>query len=233
MIDIRPASSRFHTQLDWLDSWHSFSFGEHFDPDNRGHGLLLVSNDDTVAPGGAFLPHGHRDMEIITWVLAGRLEHADTLGNRDVIYPGLAQRMSAGTGIRHSETNPSPDEPVHFVQMWVRPDELRIDPGYQQADVADALRAGALVPVASGSHPDAAIRIHQHDATLWAGRVSPASTVVVPDGPHVHAFVAAGSGQLEQAGALGQGDAVRLTAAGALELTAGDDGAELLVWVTA
>src|SRR5262245_13161530 len=102
-IDVRRANERFHPTIDWLGSWHSCSFSSHYDPANTHHGLLLVHNDDTVAPGQGFLPHAHRDMEIVSWVLEGRLEHGDTLGNRDVIYPGLAQRMRAGTGIRHSE----------------------------------------------------------------------------------------------------------------------------------
>ena len=125
MIDIRRAATRPHTSIDWLDSWHSFSFGEHHDPKNVGHGLLIVSNDDTVAAGQGFGTHPHRDMEIVTWVLSGAVEHRDSEGNHSVIRPGLAQRMSAGTGIRHSERNPSDTEPAHFVQMWVLPDNSR------------------------------------------------------------------------------------------------------------
>src|SRR5215813_7784711 len=130
-VDIRRAATRDHTQLSWLDSWHSFSFGSHYDPDNTHHGLLLVSNDDRVRAGTGFSTHPHRDMEIVTWVLDGSLEHKDSEGNHGVIYPGLAQRMSAGTGIWHSEMNPSTAE-VHFVQMWVLPDTESIEPGYQQ-----------------------------------------------------------------------------------------------------
>ena len=145
--------SRVHTDIGWLDSWHSFSFGEHYDPDNTGHGLLIVSNDDRVAPAGGFGTHGHRDMEIVTWVLDGELEHRDSIGTHGVIYPGLAQRMSAGSGIRHSEMNHSTTAPVHFVQMWVVPDTNGIDPGYEQLDVNDRLAGGGLVAVASGSRP--------------------------------------------------------------------------------
>jgi redox-sensitive bicupin YhaK (pirin superfamily) len=134
-IDVRPAAGRPHTDIGWLDSHHSFSFGGHYDPANTHHGLLLVSNDDRVAPGTGFDTHPHRDMEIITWVLEGELEHKDTLANRGIIYPGLAQRMSAGTGIWHSEKNPSRTEPVHFVQMWVLPDREGTDPSYQQHDI--------------------------------------------------------------------------------------------------
>ena len=119
-VDVRRAAERFPTDLGWLDSKHSFSFGGHFDPDNVGHGLLIVSNDDVVAAGGGFGTHPHRDMEIVTWVLDGELEHRDSAGNEGVLYPGLAQRMSAGRGIFHSEMNHSQTEPVHFVQMWGR-----------------------------------------------------------------------------------------------------------------
>ncbi|MBA3289436.1 MAG: pirin family protein, partial [Acidimicrobiia bacterium] len=171
-VDVRRARTRFHTATDWLESWHSFSFGPHHDPDNVGHGLLLVSNDDVVAPATGFGTHGHRDMEIVTWVLAGELAHRDSTGTDDVIRPGLAQRMSAGTGIRHSETNPSPDTSVHFVQMWVPPSESGIEPGYEQLDIADHLAAGGLVTVASGRTDDAAITIHQRDATLHVARLA-------------------------------------------------------------
>jgi quercetin 2,3-dioxygenase len=230
--DVRPADSRFHTRIDWLDSWHSFSFGHHHDPANVHHGLLLVSNDDRVAPGAGFGTHPHRDMEIVTWVLDGALEHADTLGNRGVIRPGLAQRMSAGRGIMHSEMNHSTTLPVHFVQMWVLPDTAGIDPGYEQADISAALDAGELVPVASGSEVDAAVRIQQRDATLWAVRLGPGGAVEVPDGPFAHVFVALGDVELEGAGPLSSGDAARLTAAGTPTLTGGVGGAEVLVWVT-
>src|SRR3954451_9026696 len=122
-IEIRPAATRGHTDLGWLDSRHSFSFGSYDDGGtSAGHGLLLVSNDDRVAPGAGFGTHAHRDMEIVTWVLSGRLAHRDSEGNTGELYPGLAQRMTAGRGIRHSEMNASETEPVHFVQMWVLPD---------------------------------------------------------------------------------------------------------------
>ena len=234
-VDVRPAGSRFHTQLGWLDSWHSFSFGHHADPTNVGHGLLLVSNDDVVAPATGFGAHPHRDMEIVTWVLEGRLEHRDSEGNVGELYPGLAQRMSAGTGIRHSEMNPDPDVPVRLVQMWVRPDTLGVAPSYEQLDVVDRLSGGGLVAVASGDpEVDGAIRIHQRDATMWVARLDTGATVELPSAPHVHLFVATGSLRLvEPAVALDRGDAVRLTDAGALGLTAEQDGTEIIVWETA
>ena len=232
-IDIRRAGDRFVTRIGWLDSKHSFNFGPHFDPTNTGHGLLLVNNDDIVRAGTGFDTHAHRDMEIITWVLSGELEHKDSEHNHGIIFPGLAQRMSAGTGIRHSEKNASADTDVHFVQMWVPPDTESIDPGYEQLDINDELRKGGLVPIASGKGHDAAISIHQRDAVLWGGRLRAGETVTVPDDVHVHVFVPIGSATLEQAGSLDTGDAARLTDAGGLELTAGAEGAEVLIWATA
>jgi quercetin 2,3-dioxygenase len=232
-LDVRRADTRPHTRAGWLDSHHSFSFGPHYDPENLGHGLLLVNNDDIVLPGNGFSTHPHRDMEIVTWVLSGRLEHNDTLGNQGEIYPGLAQRMSAGTGIWHSEMNPSGAEAVHFVQMWVVPDTESASPGYQQLDINDELARGELVPIASGRGHESAISIRQRGAVLWGARLPAGRTVKVPDDRHVHLFVADGSADLEGAGVLSQGDAVRLVGAGEPELTAGPEGAEVLVWATA
>jgi redox-sensitive bicupin YhaK (pirin superfamily) len=232
-IDVRRAGTRPHTRIGWLDSRHSFSFGRHYDPANTGHGLLLVSNDDRVAAGTGFSTHPHQDMEIVTWVLSGRLEHKDSEGNHGELYPGLAQRMSAGTGIWHSEMNPSRGEDVHFVQMWVPPDTERIDPSYQQRDINTDLDRGGLQPIASGRGHDAAISIRQRDAVLWGGRLKAAEAVAVPDARHVHLFVALGEAELEGAGPLAEGDAVRLIAADSLVLTAGPTGAEVLIWATA
>ena len=232
-IDIRRSADRPHTRIGWLDSRHSFSFGHHYDPANTHHGLLLVSNDDRVAAGSGFTTHPHRDMEIVTWVLEGELEHKDTLGTSDIIYPGLAQRMTAGRGIWHSEMNPSRHADVHFIQMWVLPDGEGVDPGYQQLDINAELAKGGLVPVASGRGHDSAIAIRQKGAALWAARLGPSEAVKVPDAAHAHVFVAAGSAALEGAGSLDEGDAVRLAGAGAPILTAGPAGAEILIWETA
>jgi quercetin 2,3-dioxygenase len=230
-IDVRPAGERFHTSMGWLDSWHSFSFSGHYDPANTHHGLLLVNNDDTVAPGAGFPTHAHRDMEIVTWVLSGELEHRDSEGNQGVIRPGLAQRMSAGRGIRHSEMNASTTMPVHFVQMWVLPDTEGVEPGYEQVDVSDRLDGGGLVKVAAGDGTGA-VRIHQPAAALWVAQLSPGDRVTVPASPHTHVFVARGSGELEGVASLSRGDAVRLADAADHDLEAGDDGAEILVWTT-
>lgn len=232
-IQIHRADRRFHTRAGWLDSRHSFSFGPHYDPANQHHGLLLVSNDDRVAPGTGFDTHPHKDMEIVTWVLAGELEHKDSEGNRGLIYPGLAQRMSAGTGIWHSEKNPSADTEVHFIQMWVLPDTQSAKPGYQQMDINGELAKGGLVPIASGQGHEAAIAIGQRNAVLWGGRLTAGETVAVPDSPNAHLYVATGTATLEGAGALSAGDAVRLSGAGSPRLSAGDGGAEVLIWATA
>ena len=231
-IDIRRAADRFETRLPWLDSRHSFSFGDHYDSQNTHHGLLLVSNDDIVRAGTGFSTHPHQDMEIVTWVLDGQLEHKDSEGHAGVIYPGLAQRLSAGTGIWHSEMNPTRED-VHFVQMWVLPDTERVDPGYEQLDISGELSKGGLVPIASGRGDDAAISIRQKEAVLWGGYLQPGATVRLPDARHVHLFVARGAVDLEDAGRLAEGDAARLTAAGMPMLTAeAATGAEVLVWET-
>jgi hypothetical protein len=236
-IEVVHARERMHTEIDWLNSWHSFSFGGHYDPANTHHGLLLVSNDDRVVAGGGFGTHGHRDMEIVTWVLEGALRHRDSTGTDDVIAPGLAQRMSAGSGIQHSEMNASATEGVHFVQMWVPPDRAGLAPGYEQQDVNDRLDAGGLFPLASGGRADgAAITVHQADATLWAGRLSAGDPADVPDAPFVHVFVARGSAVFtapaREPQALAEGDALRLTSAGAGRVESGADGAEVLMWET-
>ncbi|MGY0007749.1 pirin family protein [Micromonospora sp. I033] len=239
-VDVRRAGDRFFTRLSWLDSKHSFSFSRHYDPANTHHGLLLVNNDDVVRPGAGFETHPHQDMEIVTWVLRGSLVHQDSTGHSGVIYPGLAQRMSAGTGILHSEKNDSwrlentapHRDPVHFVQMWVLPDEEGIDPGYEQLEIGDELLRGGLVPVASGMDRydgASAIRIRNRYATLHAARLAPGDTVNLPDAPFLHLYVPSGAVTLEAAGRLDEGDAARITMAGGQRVTA-DEPAEILVW---
>jgi redox-sensitive bicupin YhaK (pirin superfamily) len=230
-VDVRLADSRFHTDISWLDSWHSFSFAEHFDPENTHHGLLLVLNDDLIASGGAFGTHPHRDMEIVTWVLDGTLEHRDSEGNHGIIERNTAQRMSAGTGIRHSESNASDTESLHLLQMWVPPDTRGNPPGYEQTEVGDDLEQDELFPLASGRENDAAITIHQRDATLWIARLSPGASIALPDAPFVHVFIALGSADFEEM-ELEAGDAVRLTDAGERYLIGGISGVEAVIWET-
>ncbi|MEY9947393.1 pirin family protein [Kitasatospora sp. GAS1066B] len=238
-VDIRRAADRFKTNIDWLDSKHSFAFGHHRDRTNTHHGLLLVNNDDLVQPGTGFETHPHQDMEIVTWVLQGSLVHQDSEGHNGVIYPGLAQRMSAGRGILHSEKNDSwrlsgdvHRDPVHFVQMWVVPDEDGITPGYEQLEIEDELLTGGLVPVASGMaryDGASAIRIKNKYAALHVARLRPGQSVELPQAPFLHLFVPRGAVVLEGAGELATGDAVRFTATGGQRVTATEP-AEILVW---
>ncbi|MDR7167769.1 redox-sensitive bicupin YhaK (pirin superfamily) [Nocardia kruczakiae] len=249
-IDVHRAGDRMKTRVAWLDSKHSFSFGEHYDPENTHHGLLLVNNEDIVLPGEGFDTHPHRDMEIVTWVLNGSLVHQDSLGHAGVIYPGLAQRMSAGTGILHSEKNDSwrlpPEqggtsphsEAVHFVQMWVVPDEPGITPGYQQLEIDDELDRGGLITVATGMpryRDRTAIAISSSHSALHVGRMPGAAgagagqAITLPEAPYLHVFVARGEVEMEGVGTLYEGDAVRMTRSGGQRIVA-EVPAEVLVW---
>ena len=253
-VDVRRSGERFHTRIGWLDSHHSFSFGQHYDPANTHFGVLMVSNDDVVRAGSGFETHPHRDMEIVTWVLEGSLVHQDSTGHSGLIYPGLAQRMTAGSGILHSEKNdswridaaPKHDQDVHFVQMWVVPDTEKVTPGYEQLDIGATLDTGELVVVASGmpKHAtDSAISIRQENAALYAARLQPGGVTSVPVAPLVNLFVARGSVELEGAGAdvfrpaearngavLNTGDTARITVGDGQRVVAGAEGAEVLVW---
>lgn len=239
-VEVVRAKDRAATNIEWLDSKHSFSFGPHYDPANTHHGLLVVNNDDIIAPGTGFDTHPHRDMEIVTWVLRGSLVHQDSTGNSGVIYPGLAQRMSAGRGILHSEKNDSwrltgtqsHSEPVRLVQMWVVPDEAGITPGYEQLEIDDELLRGRLVTIASGMpqhRNESAIRIHNRFAALHGARLGPGESASLPYAPFLHLFVPVGAVDLEGAGPLLEGDAVRLTASGGQRVTAVEP-SEILIW---
>lgn len=241
-VEVRRGGDRDHTEISWLDSRHSFSFGGHYDPANTHFGLLLVSNDDVVKAGKGFDTHPHKDMEIVTWVLEGSLVHQDSEGNNGILYPGLAQRMSAGTGILHSERNDAwrqqsgaqaHDEDVHFVQMWIPPDTARIRPGYEQLDVSDQLASGELIVVASGMdkhRDDRAIAIHQRDAALYVARLQPGAETTLPESPYAHLFVARGGVTLEGIGELDTGDTARVSGSGGQRITATELGAEVLIW---
>jgi redox-sensitive bicupin YhaK (pirin superfamily) len=235
-IEIRRAGSRFRTRIDGTDTWHSFSFGMHYDPDNTGFGPLLVHNDDRVQTGAGYPDHPHRDSEIVTWVLEGSLVHEDSAGNRGLVVPGLAQRMSAGSGIVHAERNDAfrldptrPATPVRFVQMWLRPDTPGGPPSYQSRELDLSGLDGGWLPVASGHRPDAAVRLDSAGSTLWVTRLGPGTSRLLPGGNLQHVYLAFGEVEVESVGRLTGGDALRLTGGGQLRVT-GVRAAELLFW---
>jgi quercetin 2,3-dioxygenase len=179
MITIRPAQDRGNANFGWLDSHHTFSFGEYYDPNHMGFADMRVINEDRVTPGKGFATHGHKDMEIISYVLEGALEHKDSIGTGSVIRPGDVQRMSAGTGIQHSEYNASKSEPVHFLQIWILPQQKGIEPGYEQKNFTIAEKRGKLRLVGSCDGRDGSITIHQ-DINIYAA-VLPESESVSHD----------------------------------------------------
>jgi redox-sensitive bicupin YhaK (pirin superfamily) len=238
-IAVQRAGDRAHQRYGWLESWQSFPFAGNFDLAANAHGLLVVNNEDIVHAGSGFDMHQHRDAEIVTWVLSGSLVHQDSEGHSGVVQPGLAQRMSAGRGIMHSERNDRwradgtrGTEPVHVVQMWIPPDEFGIEPSYQELPIDAELDSGRLVTVASGlpRHRDhAAIGLNNRHAGLHAARLQTGQSVTMPDAPYVHVFVARGSGEVEGFGRLDQGDSLRLTGIGGQQYTAAEP-TELLIW---
>jgi quercetin 2,3-dioxygenase len=237
-VSLRRGADRHQTRIGWLHGRHSFDTG--IDPmgADTHHGVLVVSNHDTIAPRSGFDTHPHRNMEIVTWVLNGSLVHQDSAGHSGVIYPNLAQRMTAGAGIRHSEKNdhlagnPDADRPLDLIQMWVVPDESEVDPGYEQLELNPPDIQGRLAVVASGMprHEDqTAIRIRNRYAALHVARLEPGESVAVPDAPFAHVYLARGRLDLEAEGQLEAGDAARLTAAGERRLTAVEP-SEVLIW---
>jgi quercetin 2,3-dioxygenase len=237
-ISVVRAKARLRTETSWLDSRHCFSYGRHYDPDNTHHGLLVVCNDDRLRGSTGFGEHAHRDMEIVTWMVEGELEHRDCAGaGTNVLRPGMVRRLSAGAGVRHSDMNPAGWVPARYIEMWIPPDREGLEPSLELADVNEALADGGLVAVASGLDHPGTVHLHQPQAVLWAGRLIPGETVMLPDAAHVHVFVVLGGGLLDTGSLAGtgkifEGDSVRLTAAGSPTFTAGPDGAELLVWET-
>ncbi len=194
MITVRPSSGRGHVDHGWLDTRHTFSFAGYHDPAHMGFRALRVINQDVVQRGGGFGTHPHRDMEIVTYVLEGALEHRDSMGNRSVIPTGEVQRMTAGTGITHSEYNASDSEPVHLLQIWILPDRAGLTPSYEQRPLAPAGEHG-LVLVASPDGADGSLTIHQ-DARLWAARLEAAQGVDMPLAPGRQAWVQLISGSM-------------------------------------
>jgi len=229
MYDIRLANQRGHANHGWLDSWHSFSFGDYFDPEHVEFGALRVINEDRVAPGGGFSTHGHSDMEIISYVLEGALAHKDSMGNGSTIRPGDVQRMSAGTGVQHSEFNASKLAPVHFLQIWIQPNQKGIAPSYEERAFGEAEKRGRLRLIASPDRADGSVLIHQ-DARVYAGLFDAEeySRLDVASGRRIYLHVA--SGAIKANGTpLGAGDAIMLTGTVALDLTDGHN-AEVLAF---
>lgn len=193
MLTVRKSGDRGFADHGWLESFHSFSFSDYYDPAHMGFGPLRVINEDRVAPGQGFGTHGHRDMEIISYVLDGALEHKDSLGNGSVLHYGHVQRMSAGTGVRHSEFNHSPSAPVHFLQIWIEPDVKGIAPGYEEKTFARESRQGRLQLIASSDGRDSSVLIHQ-DAAVYASILDAGNNIdyAVAPGRKVYLHVATG-----------------------------------------
>ncbi len=220
MISVRKAGDRGHFNHDWLDTYHTFSFDQYYDPAHMGFRVLRVINEDRVKPKQGFPTHGHRDMEIITYVLEGALEHKDSMGNGSIIRPGDVQRMSAGTGVTHSEYNPSAEHPVHFLQIWILPERKGLHPGYEQKVFPPEERRGRLQLVASGDGSEGSVTIHQ-DARIYAASLDASSTIAfsVPAGRAAWLQVARGALSLNDL-FLGQGDGAAMDPESELRLAA-------------
>ena len=228
MIERRAATERGHATHGWLDSHHSFSFADYHDPKHMGYGPLRVINEDRVEPGAGFGMHGHRDMEILSYVLEGELAHRDSIGNGSTIRPGDVQRMSAGRGVMHSEMNPSPDARVHFLQIWIEPAARGTDPGYEQVRVPDEAKRGRLALIAGPAGSGAAVTIHQ-DASVYATTLDGAETVEHPLAPGRRAYVHVARGEVRVNGvALGAGDAVKLAGEPSVRMDGGAHAEALL-----
>ena len=211
MIRKRPATERGHFDHGWLDTCHTFSFGEYFDSAHASFRSLRVMNEDRVAPGQGFGMHGHRDMEIITLVLSGALEHRDSLGNGEVLRPGELQRMTAGTGIRHSEFNPSATEPVHLYQIWITPEQPGLTPSYEQRAFDDFCHRGFFQLVASPDGSDGSLKVHQ-DVRLWRAQLDPGRELTYEPGPQRFAWLQVMTGQVELNGVpMSAGDGAAIT----------------------
>jgi quercetin 2,3-dioxygenase len=229
MISLRRSAERGHADHGWLNSYHSFSFAGYQDHNHMGFGPLRVINEDRVAPGQGFGTHGHRDMEIISYVLSGALEHKDNMGNGSVLRPGYVQRMSAGKGVTHSEFNPSPDELVHFLQIWIEPNVTGISPGYEETQFSDAEKRGKLRLIASSDGRDGSVTIHQ-DAYVYASLLDDADKVshALAQGRNAYVHVVRGNvnvnGQM-----LAAGDAAKLSGETLVELAQAND-AEILLF---
>jgi redox-sensitive bicupin YhaK (pirin superfamily) len=229
MLERRPSEARGFADHGWLQSRHTFSFADYFDPREVEFGALRVINEDRVQPGKGFGTHGHRDMEILSYVLEGELEHKDSMGNGSVIRPGDVQRMSAGRGVLHSEYNPSRAAPVHFLQIWIKPDVLGIAPGYEQKYFGAEEKRGRLKLIASSDAAGGSVRIHQ-DARVYAGLFNGAerASLEIAEGRKAYVHVARGSLSVNGE-KLSPGDGLKITDTRTLEFSGGRD-AEVLVF---
>jgi redox-sensitive bicupin YhaK (pirin superfamily) len=229
MITLRRSAERGYADHGWLRSFHSFSFADYYDPRHMGFGPLRVINEDRIAPGTGFGMHGHRDMEIVSYVLAGELAHKDSLGNGSVIRPGDVQRMSAGTGVRHSEFNHAQDRETHFLQIWIEPAVSGIAPSYEQKHFGDAEKRGRLRLVAAPDGADGAVTIHQ-DARVYAGMFDGDESAEIALAPGRRGYVHVARGAITVNGyALAAGDAAMIAAEPSVTLRAGK-AAEVLVF---
>lgn len=229
MLTVRKSEDRGYADHGWLQSHHSFSFADYHDPAHMGWGNLRVINEDFVAPGTGFGTHGHRDMEIVTYVTAGLLAHKDSMGNGTDIPPGDVQRMSAGRGVRHSEFNHAPDQTTHLFQIWIEPRKTGIEPGYEQKGFADADKRGRLRLIASENGADGSVTIHA-DASLYAGLFDAGESVVLPLDPGRKGYVHVVRGTIDVNGrTLNSGDAALLSDEPAITLANGN-AAEVLVF---
>lgn len=231
MITLRASGARGQARFDWLDSRHSFSFGDYYDPRHMGVSNLRVINDDRIAPGGGFPTHGHQDMEIVTYVLAGALQHRDSMGNGSVIRPGEVQHMSAGSGVRHSEYNADAAAPVHLLQIWLTPNRLGVEPDYHQRYFSADERRGRLALLVSPDGRDGSIPTHQ-DALLYATLLSTGSSVAYPLTADREAYVHLASGRALVNGLeLEAGDGVHLVAEEAVRISgSGPQEAQVLLF---
>ena len=231
MIKIRPANDRGHANHGWLDSHHSFSFASYYDPRHMGFRRLRVINEDRVQPGMGFGTHGHRDMEIISYVIKGALEHKDSMNNSSIIKPGEVQRMSAGSGVTHSEYNQSQTDGVHFLQIWIEPAEMGIQPGYEQKDFSQSF-GDQLTLTASPNGADGSVKIHQ-DVNLYVGKPSAGAEIDYPINSGRHAWVQVVKGELDINGHhISSGDGADISEESALRIAAKSDSEFLLFDLT-
>jgi redox-sensitive bicupin YhaK (pirin superfamily) len=230
MITVRPADKRGHANYGWLDTYHTFSFNTYYDPKNMGFRSLRVINDDTVSPGQGFGTHGHQDMEIISYVLEGALEHKDSMGTGSVLRAGDVQRMTAGTGVTHSEFNHSQTDPLHFLQIWVLPEKQGLEPGYEEKTISTDEKRGKLRLLASPDGRDGSLRIHQ-DVNVYASILTEGDSLEHTLAAGRHAWLQVARGILKLNGeTLGQGDGASVSEETALRLEGHSGETEILLF---